>query len=280
MIHFPPHFICPLQLPSFSPAPLIDGIKDGCNCVVSQLFKPFQDFIDSLHQALAVNGSVGEKDIFKNRRIIFVNGILNTSDDCLETANEISEIFGGSKIYFTYNPSHGLMGDISNMIRGVFFGSFLYAATKLAENIQERIQDLKSGKIEGGPKEKRRVILLAHSGGGVILKLAMSLLSVKEMKKISVYTFGSGVVFSDDNFHKATNYISKSDPIPLISHLLQGHLLWYPGKVEHLGTYLNYPGSTHKLLSCDYKEALVQVQSKLTTRELRKKSKDGVEINF
>jgi hypothetical protein len=220
---------------------------------------------DTAYESL--NGVVGEDEIAPHLRIVFVNGIMNTSEDCEQTAKKISEIFENCKIHFTYNPSHGLMQDIIRAIKSLILGTYHNMSECLVQNIRLALDEVKGDKKEKNEQEeiklKGRVIVLAHSGGGLMLDYARKILTQEELDRIEVYTFGSAKIFSAESFNKVSNYQSCSDFVPTICQLLQGNIFRSSGKVVKLGSYRNIPLSTHTLLSQDYHKALANVKQEV-----------------
>ncbi len=185
----------------------------------------------------AYNGAVSGK-IIPKIRIIYVNGILNTPLDCITSTQKISDVFNQSKVYFTHVTSQGGVRDtcavLSSLARKIEYKSA--AQQVLIDNIRKRLADLDcedeelqtrevseeksegvlqvddSGAIECG----KRVIVITHSAGGLLLEQVSKHLSEKERECLYVYTLGSAVLLSKNIFKKAENHICHSDSIPSI----------------------------------------------------------------
>ncbi|KAL2371908.1 hypothetical protein RJ035_002118 [Blastomyces gilchristii] len=125
----------------------------------------------------SVNGRKGEK-------WIFVNGVMVGNRGLANNCARLSRTFGRA-ITGIHNPTNGLVWDI---IECIFQRSFAYNTYSIRYTYDHLKHCLTDPTVH-------KVVLIAHSQGGIIVSMALDLLftilSAENMAKLEVYTFGS-----------------------------------------------------------------------------------------
>lgn len=245
--------------------------------LVSPIATPISNFFTDWIHEMPQNGMIGDRQLHPSLRIVYVNGILTSSEECQREAGIISRIFNDSRVHYTYSPSGGVYGDIKRMANALFRGVTLVAAQQLATNIKERIKDLNENSTGFNSTDfnstdfgDRRVIVMCHSGGGILMKIACSvLLSEEERKMVAVYSFGSAVIFSDKTVSHAVNYVSRSDYVPSFCTLIQGYFWSNPGPIVKLGSAWRSPLAAHCMAGREYVDAIEMARDDVQKKILK-----------
>ncbi|PGG96703.1 hypothetical protein GX51_07702 [Blastomyces parvus] len=128
-----------------------------------------------------IEGSVNDK---KGERWIFVNGVMVGNRGLANNCARLSQTFG-RPITGIHNPTNGLVWDI---IECIFQRSFAYNTYSIRYTYDHLKHCLTDPTVH-------KVVLIAHSQGGIIVSMALDLLftnlSAENMAKLEVYTFGS-----------------------------------------------------------------------------------------
>lgn len=155
-------------------------------------------------------GFYGEKEMEKNVRVTFINGILTTRKMMHENLELISESHGNIKIHYVFRPTEGWTWDISKtlMIKMAYSLGFRSRhAHLLAQLWRELIEEI------GGVEGDGVIIHYAHSLGGSETDRARDLLTPEELKKIRVITFGSPTFVRNVGFQSVVNHVSIDDGV-------------------------------------------------------------------
>lgn len=146
---------------------------------------------------------------------IYINGILNSENEVRSNAQRISQKYGGGRVDYVYNSSHGLVLDGLESLAGLL---------KIPCHPQRLTEKLIKETLTQDPQAN--IFIHSHSQGGIIAYNATTHLPLWMKQQISHFTLGSGKIISDNNFRHVTNYISKYDPVPLTDpfHYLQALL--------------------------------------------------------
>jgi RHS repeat-associated protein len=192
-------------------------------------------------------GTIGLCESNDKVRITFVNGMLNTRPDVINSAQMISDTHGGTNVHYIFRPTLGWSWDL---IKSVFVKSgYIFPDTQLlAETWRALIEDM--GGIEGGGT----IIHYAHSIGSADSYSAQQLLTPDEQQMIKVITFGSPTLQPNDGFHSISHYISVRDGVPLID--IAGRIGALFRGDEHIipvGSYIGIPFVDHLLDSHTYR---------------------------
>lgn len=163
-----------------------------------------------------------------------VNGMLCSKKNTENAAWEMSADFGGTRVNFTYNATHGFIEDLFECIVQRL-GFCTNSVKQLVHSIRQQIAE------KGGVDSGHIVELFAHSQGGIMLDQALKYLSAEEKKMLRISTFGSGKMISSEGVASAVNYVSKRDAIPFIADPL-GHLMGLFSKNMNI-QYLDSKGS-------------------------------------
>ena len=213
---------------------------------------------------VATPGSVGEGRLFRNFRVMFINGCSYEEWESIAAAQKISQLFqeriGQSvKVHYTYIPMN-----FKQVIHSVRWNIDPPGNDILLQSIRERLQHISKppsqkpsrfGELEGG-----RLALVLHSGAGAYLKSIMRRLTPEERKKIDVITLGSACLFKKEDFHNAMNYIAHWDPFPRLAQFAES--FWprrYNAEVLSAGSVLQAPVLSHKFFRFPYQDALKKV---------------------
>lgn len=229
--------------------------------IANALVSPVSSFLSHIGTDTAENGVVGRGYLNRAVRIVYAHGIRTSEEECLREAQIVSKIFKNSEVHYTYYSSSGSFGDVRRMANALFRQVPLVAAQKLVENIRSRLKELDESLPE---KRARRVVVIAHSGGGILMNIACSLLlEPEERKKIVLYTFGSAVLFSNDLVSHAVNYVSRSDYIPSFCTFLQGYFWNNPAPCVFIGSQWRNPFEAHAFAGRDYVDGLQEARRDL-----------------
>ncbi len=156
------------------------------------------------------NGTCGNKEISRLARLLYVNGMVNTDQTCIDTSKHISETHGDTMVHYTYNSSHGFMLDLFECLAQKL-GFRTHSVDRLVDNIKQNIQSM------GGVKSGGTVRIYASSQGGLILNNALKYLSASELAMIEIMTFGSAKQIDDERLKMAHNYVNTQDYVPFVS---------------------------------------------------------------
>ncbi|KAL8935801.1 MAG: hypothetical protein Q9216_005253 [Gyalolechia sp. 2 TL-2023] len=119
-----------------------------------------------------------------DERWVFINGICTGRSGLQKNVNRISLLFG-RKVLGLHNQSYGIFGDI---IECLLQRCLSYNTT----DVRIAIEIVKEHLVD---QEVRKVVLLAHSQGGIIASMVvdhlLTELSGECMSKLEIYTFGS-----------------------------------------------------------------------------------------
>ncbi len=185
---------------------MVSGIVDNFRFVVQELIGPGLFLLAGLHGEPIEFGVYGNGEINDKVRLSHINGVLNTREGALASAESISRTHGGVNVHFLYRPTAGWTGDILNGLMALL-GYASPTAKRLATGWRELIEEV------GGVGNGGIVIHYAHSLGGAETACARRLLTAEEQKMIRVATFGSAKVLPDEGFAGAHNYISWYDAV-------------------------------------------------------------------
>ncbi|KAI4176425.1 MAG: hypothetical protein LQ343_001165 [Gyalolechia ehrenbergii] len=144
-------------------------------------------------------------------RWIFINGICTGRSGLQQNINHISLLFG-RKVLGIHNQSYGMIGDI---VECLLQRCFLYSTM----DVRVAIEVVKKHLVD---PEVRKVVLLAHSQGGIIASMVvdhlLTELSGECMGKLEIYTFGSAASHFHDPPINTTTSVESSPCIQYIEH--------------------------------------------------------------
>lgn len=136
----------------------------------------------------------------------FINGILNSREGALESAELISGYTNGEEVLSLPNDSF-LLGakDI-----GVCISLKIRIDTPIVSWAAKFFRYLLALSNKEDPQPP--VIVFAHSQGAIISEHALKLLNINERQKIRIFTFGGGSFLEVDSCHPDShNYASEND---------------------------------------------------------------------
>jgi hypothetical protein len=194
------------------------------------LYPPTQnslkDAIASFDDSIEI-GLYGQGKSLDKVKITFINGIMNSRIDLINSVERLSTTHGNTPIYYAFCISEGWTWDLlkSSLAKLGFVSSHAKALATLWKCLIDEM---------GGPQGGGTIIHYAHSIGGTNTLAAKSLLTPEEQKMIQVITLGSPTMIPNDGFQSVINYVSIHDWIPLldpISRFLSlfnasNHIVW------------------------------------------------------
>lgn len=124
-----------------------------------------------------------------------------------EMLKQSSEALGGVCLNMFHSATHGTIADLISCM-ALIVGIPTAAVGELAKNLRHQLQEI------SGPMH-----MSAHSRGGLVLNLALKMLSPDERKRLIVSTYGSAKIIDAKalGLIDATNYVSIKDPIPFLA---------------------------------------------------------------
>lgn len=152
-------------------------------------------------------------DISKNHPKAMINfgcGILNTVEECSWNAKILSDACGGYNVCSTYSCSYGLLYDLLDCA-ALMLGVKTHSVRECIDGIRNNIRQV------GGVGNGGCVYVHRHSRGGLVLDRALKYLTPEEKSMLHVRTYGSAHMVNDSALASSINYVSKSDPVPLLA---------------------------------------------------------------
>lgn len=219
------------------------------------------------------NGSVGYKPFSPRVRILYVNGVGTTVEQCRRTAYSISRIFNQSLVHYTFIPLR-----YDHVLRTIMGSYRLPACDLLLSNIRSRLHELDYERQALTAAEKKtsaisqpaiaeasKLIIFVHSGGGAMLEAVRDDLTSEERRQIDVYSFGSAHLFSaDEGFDTVKNAVAAGDPVPQICRLVDRRI--HPlGEPWNIGAPSILDISSHSILSDIYQMAIWHIKENYAT---------------
>ncbi|GAB4229615.1 MAG: hypothetical protein Tsb0021_07440 [Chlamydiales bacterium] len=136
----------------------------------------------------------------------FINGILNSREGALESAELISGYANNEEVLSLPNDSF-LLGAKD---AGVCISLKIEIDTPIVSWTAKFFRYLLT--LSKKEDSQPRVIVFAHSQGAIISEHALKLLNINERQKICIFTFGGGSFLEVDSCHPDShNYASKND---------------------------------------------------------------------
>lgn len=168
-------------------------------------------FLDRSPENIAAqNGTFGTGEKFEDMRVIFINGIYDKTEAVQRSAKIVSDIFQKTNVHFTHSSTSGYLSGCVEALRG-FLGWDIPPVGALVANIRLRLDEIKDQK-DG------KVVILAHSKGGIVLDLVKKHLTPEERSKLKVYTLGSAIILQANSFGSVKNYVNSGDWVTAIAN--------------------------------------------------------------
>lgn len=162
-----------------------------------------REFVSTNEQRRSQNFVVGDYDI-PGERYIMINGINTPVEEAHTNAAKFSEMLGGQNVYYTHNATGGFVCAAIDLVRQ-YAGLCTDSIHKAYANMRDRLTEV-------GPEG--RVYVTAHSQGGRIVDCVRKFFCPNQLKnQVSVQTYGSAAMLSNNHFFEAQNYASILDPI-------------------------------------------------------------------
>jgi len=207
-------------------------------------------------------GHVGENLYAQNVRILFVNGIGYTKPSSLQAAEKISEIFGSSRVDYCFLPLC-----YTQVLQSIIYKKQPKGSDLLLKTIRKCLKGLEN---QNSQKEKtlksgERLIIIAHSAGGIAIETIRENLKRNEKRDIDILSFGSAHHFRKSyGFNNAINVVARGDPVLYLSEVL----LQWVHNLRESRTLPRFVGSPvpkitlgrHHFLSEDYQNELQNIK--------------------
>jgi len=191
----------------------------------------------------------GALAIDPKRAIGYVCGIKNLFDDAFNAALSISLKFGGMRVDYTYNATHGFISDICETAC-----QKLGIPTNSVKCCVKMVNDMFKGLDPDG-----RILLYGFSQGGQIIDGIRPYFSAEQLSRIDVVSLGSAKVISNEGFGSVRNYISSADFVTFITDPLGmiKSLFSDSHRVEFLSSTA-LPFSGHELINDAYQDQITR----------------------
>ena len=196
----------------------------------------------------------------RKARLTWVNGIAYHMDHMEEGEEFISQVFGGEKVRFCYNPTKQLHDEDAYG----YLSDLTQAGTQKLGMVTEEVNTLAQFLRESVAKVGRKgvVVHIAHSQGALITALAAKQLTPMEMSQIEVLAFGGAAAIrktASTPFRRCINYYSVNDPlllvVPSAAQALRSGLV-SDEEFVFLMPRLGDPIADHNLIGPTYAQAL------------------------
>lgn len=148
----------------------------------------------------------GSRPNVRNRYIMFINGILNSYRDSLESAFYISDFAKGLNVSYIYNASHGAIADLWESIRGLYFHQMTEPAKLLHKQWDEFFKNDTTGE---------KLLQNCHSQGAIHVRNALENYPEEYRKRIIVVAVAPAAYISKDLCYSVDHYVSTRDFVPL-----------------------------------------------------------------
>jgi hypothetical protein len=143
----------------------------------------------------------------KNGKYIwaFINGINNTKEEAIASAEMISKYTNDEKVFAMQNDTLGLSGIID------FFICIVLKATWDCPVVRQVTTFLKY-LLSMSKESQQPVVVFAHSQGAIIVEHALHLLNKDERAHLRIFTFGGGSMIAPEQCHPDShNYANAQD---------------------------------------------------------------------
>lgn len=197
----------------------------------------------------------------RKTRITWVNGIAHQLEHMVEGQVELSKFFGGKPIIFCHNPT--AMTDDQD-VRGYLTDLTQAGSQKLGlitQEVEALVLHLKEAVAAVGPNGC--VVHIAHSQGALVTYLAIRQLSIEEMQRMEVMTFGGAAAIRQTPqtpFKRCINYYAINDPllmvVPSAEAALRSGLVDHNSEFCFLAPRCGDPVLDHNLWGLTYAQAL------------------------
>lgn len=196
----------------------------------------------------------GKSHVLKDFIIVFLNGIMNTLEDAIESANLISEQFGGCYVYLLKNETGGLSVDLIGV-----GAQMAKVYTSTCVDVEAGIREI----MEQHPD--KNVLVLCHSKGALIFDRVIDRLPVDYLKRMCVFTFGGAHIIKPRRGLMAVmNYVSSRDIVPLSCNFLTilSHVCIKKKEYLKILDGRGYYGLDHAFASPTYQNVVSDIANK------------------
>ena len=144
-------------------------------------------------------------------RLLGTHGIKTNKTEAEEFGESICRILGPGIVGVITNSTDGFILDIFE-VGYQKLGGMTHATSLLIEEIRNIIA------TSDRPLQEIRIILIAHSQGGLTVANALKLLTPEEKSCLTIATFGSASLFKRTTEKAVSHFVSNRDPIPLLTN--------------------------------------------------------------
>lgn len=172
--------------------------------------------------------------------VMYISGQCNIYDECYGATREMSSLFGNCNFGFIHNASHGLISDLCEsvaLILGFQTNSLRECVSRIRMELSYRAEMGLDGPL----------YIHAHSQGGLLVYRALQQLDAGERSMLDVTTYGSAKIIGREGLHDCTNYIARTDIVPLVADPI-GYVKAILGiyhNVRFVGSAIGLPGQDH-----------------------------------
>lgn len=218
--------------------------------------KVYDQIVNSFYNFPREVGVVGNGEVNDQVRVTFINGILNSFNDCKDHAEFLSGLHGGVNVHYIYRPTEGVFDDIISSWK-VKSGSLTPQACDMVKVWRKLIKEM------GGPEGGGTIIHYAHSIGGAETLNARDMLTAEEKKMIHVITLGSPSVITKHGLSGANNYVSVSDWVCYLDPFGHARGLYYDDtNIVLVGSWKAIPFLDHPFRSKTYQAVIESLGEK------------------
>lgn len=198
--------ICDLIGYNFIPIPLVRDVLEFPAHMLCG--KHAEDYTMSYRRNHSESGTYEGTTESKKYIHYLVNGINTTRQEFMAMIKEMSDQNGGVPVHYTYNGSKGIMTDLLEC-GAQKLGIMMPPDQKMKDHVTQLIDQ------NGGVESDVKVLMLAHSQGGMLAGNLAYNLAPEYTSKIHLRTIGSASIVSDKRFGSVHNFVSRLDGVPL-----------------------------------------------------------------
>jgi RHS repeat-associated protein len=188
------------------PIPYIRDVVSWCGRFLSSLSVDWNPSYSGPHSCHTIVGNQANAQGKVSN--VVGNGIMNTKEDGTRFAAIISTSHGGSPVHLAWGATKGFMMDLFESI--AFMCGFCTHSSYILEcAIVAALEEVGGSGL---------VHVSLHSRGGLALYALQKHLSPEQKSQLVITTYGSAKIIDGEGYHQVTNYVSKNDPIPMITN--------------------------------------------------------------
>jgi hypothetical protein len=175
--------------------------------------------------------------------VIFENGIANSYNDAMASAEYLSGILGGREVILVYNASHGILFDGCECVAGMF--GIETRPVGLTREAWQTCFD----------QSYNHIVHVGHSEAMIHTRNALSDFPEELQKHISVVGVAPGAFVSDDRLASGMHYVSRGDFVFLFDMFING--ISNAAPIMSLKPHPDAPSFDHSFNSPTYRDRLI-----------------------